>query len=129
MAAVEFAIILPVALLLVASVVELGTAFYRQQILTSAVREASRAGTLASDPRLSQGEIVSAALTFLEEAGLQASQASVTVSGAAGDPGEALTVTATYPSSLGLMSGLMANAGHSIPELLTLEARVSAEIE
>jgi Flp pilus assembly protein TadG len=129
MAAVEFAIVLPIAMLLVASIVELGTAFYRQQILTSAVREASRAGTISADPRPTQGEIVSAALTFLDDAGLKSAEASVTVSGAGGAAGEALTVSVTYPASLGLMSGLMANAGRQIPELLTLEAIISAEIE
>ncbi|MFT4571456.1 MAG: Flp pilus assembly protein TadG [Hyphomicrobiaceae bacterium] len=70
MAAVEFALVLPVAMLLVAAIVELGTALYRQQILTSAVREGARIGTLASDPRASQGEIIGKVVTFLDEAGL-----------------------------------------------------------
>jgi Flp pilus assembly protein TadG len=136
MAAVEFALVLPIAMLLVAAIIELGTAFYRQQILTGAVREAARIGALAADPRATEGEIVSTLTDFLSDAGLDGATASVSVSGAGGASGEALTVSATYPTSTGFLSSMLTAAhstygssGGTMPSILTLEARISAELE
>ncbi len=136
MAAVEFALVLPIAMLLVAAIVDLGTAFYRQQILTSAVRDAARMGALSADPPPSSGDITNAVVTFLDEAGLDGAESSVIVAGAGGSSGEALTVTATYPTATGFFASMLSAAqatygggGASMDSILTLEARISAELE
>ena len=49
-AAVEFAIVLPILLLLFAGVTEFGIMYYNKQVLTNASREGARAGV---DPALS----------------------------------------------------------------------------
>ncbi|MFT4572712.1 MAG: Flp pilus assembly protein TadG [Hyphomicrobiaceae bacterium] len=142
MAAVEFALVLPVALLLVAAIIELGTGFYRQQILTGAVREASRMGTLASEPRLTQGEIADKVFVYLDNAGLDGGTSAVTVTGAGGASGQPLTIEATYPTSTGFIAGMLSavntvygtngsggTGSSSITGTLTLQARISAELE
>lgn len=137
LAAIEFALVLPIAMLLVAAIIELGTAFYRQQILTSAVREGARLGSLASDPRPSQGDIASSVTTFLTEAGLDGGESNVIVAGAGGTSGDVLSVSATYPTSTGFFASMLAAAqatygsggGAAMSNILTLEARISAELE
>ena len=51
-AVVEFALILPILILLLFGVIEFGTLMYNQQVLTNASREGARAGIVAGIPRL-----------------------------------------------------------------------------
>jgi Flp pilus assembly protein TadG len=54
-AAVEFAIIIPLLILLVAGICDIGLLLYNQQVITNASREAARAGiTRADDNAVSQ---------------------------------------------------------------------------
>lgn len=56
-AAVEFAIILPVFVLLLFGMIEWGLLLFNQQVITNASREGARAGIVAGTPRVSDGEI------------------------------------------------------------------------
>ena len=56
-AAVEFAIILPVLILLLFGAIEFGLLLYNQQVITNASREGARAGIVSQSPRVSAGEI------------------------------------------------------------------------
>ncbi|MBM6405978.1 pilus assembly protein [Phycicoccus sp. CSK15P-2] len=49
-AAVEFALVLPVLVLLMGGIVDYGRYFFTQVQLTNAAREGARAGTVGSDP-------------------------------------------------------------------------------
>lgn len=49
-AAVEFAFVLPILLLLIAGIVDFGRAMYTQSILTNAAREGARAGVMGVAP-------------------------------------------------------------------------------
>lgn len=55
--AVEFALVLPVLLVLIFGIVELGLLLYNQQILTNASREGARAGIVTGVPRVSPATI------------------------------------------------------------------------
>ncbi|MHA1221536.1 MAG: TadE/TadG family type IV pilus assembly protein [Candidatus Heimdallarchaeota archaeon] len=56
--AVEFALILPLLILLIFGIIEFGLLLYDQQILTNACREGARAGVVIRSPsRLSNPEI------------------------------------------------------------------------
>ena len=55
--AIEFALVLPVLVLLLFGIVEFGLLFYNEQVITNASREAARAGIVAGSPRVSDGEI------------------------------------------------------------------------
>jgi Flp pilus assembly protein TadG len=63
-AAVEFAIILPVLILLLFGAIEFGLLLYNQQVLTNASREGARAGIVSQAPRVSDGEIGSIVETY-----------------------------------------------------------------
>ena len=56
-AAVEFAIILPVLVLLLFGMIEWGLLLFNQQVITNASREGARAGIVVRSPRLSDVEI------------------------------------------------------------------------
>ena len=56
-AAVEFALILPLLLALTFGLIEFGLFMYNQQVLTNAAREGARAGIVQHDPRITAPEI------------------------------------------------------------------------
>ena len=55
--AVEFAIILPLLLLLVFGIVEFGVMFFDKAMITNAAREGARNGILSQNPRVSRTDI------------------------------------------------------------------------
>jgi Flp pilus assembly protein TadG len=55
--AVEFAIVLPLLVLLLFGTIEFGLLLYNQQVITNASREGARAGIVAHSPRASDGDI------------------------------------------------------------------------
>jgi hypothetical protein len=62
--AAEFALILPLLVLLLFGIVEFGLLLYNQQIITNASREGARAGIVAGTPRVSDGEIQNLVTTY-----------------------------------------------------------------
>lgn len=110
-AAVEFALIAPIVFLLLFGIVEFGLALWRKQVLTSAVREGARKGVLATNPRkpaYGTNSIESVVTGYLADVGWDSSLASVNVPAncpTAG--GTQLVVSATYPTSLLIVSRLM----------------------
>jgi Flp pilus assembly protein TadG len=129
MAIVEFAMITPILAVLLFGITEFGFAFYRQQIITSSAREAARAGIRASDPQLSGAEVKGKALTYLSNAGLDATEASISVSGAAGGTGDALTVQVDYPTNFSVLSSLIGSKAGAVKDRIVLTARVVMEHE
>ena len=107
LAAVEFGLIAPLVMILLFGIVEFGLALWRKQILTSAVREGARQGVVATNPRKTEDQIITVVKTYLAGVGWDSSQANVTVTGEGGAAGTSLTVTATYPTSLQVISRLM----------------------
>jgi Flp pilus assembly protein TadG len=98
-AAVEFALVVPVLLLIVLGSIDWGYYFFVQQVVTNAAREAARVGTLTPfDPlnpgadAASQDEAEDAATAYLANAGL-AGTPGVTVTSNA-----SVSVTVTYPT-------------------------------
>ncbi len=57
-AAVEFALVLPVLVLLAFGIIEFSIALYDKAVITNASREGARAGIVFSDPPVSDGEII-----------------------------------------------------------------------
>ena len=54
---VEFALVLPLLLILVMGIVEVGLVIYDKAVITNAAREGARAGIVFRDPRMQLGEI------------------------------------------------------------------------
>jgi len=57
-AMVEFAIVLPLLLLIVFGIIEFGIIFYDQQVITNASREGARYGIVSQTPRVTQAQII-----------------------------------------------------------------------
>ncbi len=64
-AAVEFAIILPVFVLLLFGMIEWGLLLFNQQVITNASREGARAGIVVGSPRFSDDEIRDVVTAYL----------------------------------------------------------------
>jgi Flp pilus assembly protein TadG len=84
-AVVEFALVLPVFLLLVFGALEFGRVFYRLHIMTNAAREGARVGSL---PSSTESDVSAAVSEHLQSVGLNPAQfsAAVTVKDANGVP-------------------------------------------
>jgi hypothetical protein len=65
--AVEFAVILPLLLLLIFGIIEFGLLLFNRHVITNAVREAARAGIVVRIPRLSDAEIETIARNDCEQ--------------------------------------------------------------
>jgi Flp pilus assembly protein TadG len=55
--AVEFALVLPLLVVITFGIIEFGMFIYNQQVITNASREGARAGIVASAPRLTPAQI------------------------------------------------------------------------
>ena len=64
-AALEFAIVLPILVLLLFGIIEWGLLLFNQQVLTNASREGARAGIVVRTPRRSDGEIQAIVTAYL----------------------------------------------------------------
>jgi Flp pilus assembly protein TadG len=92
--AVEFALVLPLFLVLVIGVVEFGLIMYSKAVITNASREGARLGVTYSLPRKTAAEIETRVRDYLTPAGLN--DATLTVTGAGGSTGSLLDVNVTY---------------------------------
>lgn len=78
--AVEFALVLPLLVLLVMGIIDWGFYFYSEQIVVNAAREGARAGSLeAPSDAMAQADAAAAATTYLANGGLDAAKSLVTV--------------------------------------------------
>jgi Flp pilus assembly protein TadG len=114
-AAVEFALVLPLFLLLVLGTIDFGYYFFVSEVVTNAAREGARAGSVIdpSNTSLATSQAQSAAQLYLTNGGLKSAVATGTYtttsvgSGATATP--AVQVDLKYPvgSVTGFLSGLM----------------------
>ena len=109
--AAEFALLLPVILLVLFGTIEFGMIMYSRELITNASREGARAGIVQVSPKPTAGAITTIATTYLTGTGITPADVTITVVGAGGVNPATLTVTATYrypwlipyiPSVLGL---------------------------
>ncbi len=132
-AAVEFGLILPIVVVMLFAIFEFGMAFWRKQVLTSAVRDGARFGILSTTPRKTEAEIQSVVLTYLDNVGYTDGARTVDVEGEEGDPGQPLTVTVTYPTSFLILSRLKYGEGVDThvdgSGVMTLSASITMSME
>jgi Flp pilus assembly protein TadG len=100
-AMVEFALVLPILLMILIGIMEFGIILYRQEVITNASREGARAGIIIRNPRtepIIQSVVNDVVDTYLEGAGLDSSKASKSASApSCCATGEPLTVNITFP--------------------------------
>ena len=56
-AVIEFAIILPLLLVIIFGIIEFGLVLFNKQVITNASREGARAGIVARNPRMNPNDI------------------------------------------------------------------------
>ncbi|PTB17804.1 pilus assembly protein TadE [Trinickia symbiotica] len=102
-ALVEFAIVLPLLLLVMFGIIEFSLALYDKVVITNASREAARAGIVLASPKATTAQIQQVATNYcsnylisLGSSARTCPAANVSVSGAQGTFGNPLTVTVTY---------------------------------
>jgi Flp pilus assembly protein TadG len=103
---VEFALVLPILMLLVMGAIDWGYYFYVDQVVTNAAREGARAGTIweaDTEDSEAQSDAESTALDYLTRGGLDSGSATVTVSlldeTVSGKDIDLVSVTVSYPTS------------------------------
>jgi Flp pilus assembly protein TadG len=116
--AVEFALVLPVLMLILFGTIEFGMVMYSREVLTNASREGARAGIVQQIPKPSAGAIQNVVTNYLAGTGI--TMANVTlpigVAGAGGVFPNDLTVTVQYrydffvPAILGLGTSINLSA-------------------
>jgi Flp pilus assembly protein TadG len=97
----EFAMVLPLLVVLLLGIIQFGIAFNNYVTLTDAVRAASRKGAVSRESDDPVGDCTTAG--YNAGADLDASKVSITCSYSAFEPGADVTVTGTYPYSIDLL--------------------------
>ena len=95
-AAAEFALLLPVLLMILFGIIEFGMIMYGREVVTNASREGARAGIVQRMPPLTAEEIISVATNYLTGTGINPGQVTIAVPASGGITGTPVTVTATY---------------------------------
>jgi len=103
--AVEFALLLPVLMMILFGIIEFGLALYRQAILTNASREGARLGIVQSIPAITNGQINVAIDNYLTAAGIPPGNVTRAIV-AGGVTGTPVTVTLTLPYTYAVLPGL-----------------------
>jgi Flp pilus assembly protein TadG len=103
-AMVEFAIVLPLLLMLVFGMIEFSIMFYDKAVITNASREGARAGIVYSYPsRITEGEIEATVGNYVSDklitfgATTPSAEDMTTVTGQCTNAGDVVTVAVTYP--------------------------------
>ena len=99
MAAVEFAIVLPVLVLLIFGMIEFSTLLYDKGVITNASREGARAGIVHSPTGVSDAEIVNVVNNYCADNLITfggPATPTTTISRPSSGSGEPLTVTVDY---------------------------------
>lgn len=109
-AVVEFALIVPVLLLLVLGVFEFGRAWSAHQALTDAAREGARTAVIA-DPAITEDSVQTVVRNALAAASLDASLAEIELTGVSDPTGEPARVEVRYPYQFGMLQALQGIGG------------------
>ena len=106
-AAVEFALLLPVLIMVLFGIIEFGIALSRQQVLATASREGARLGIRQSVPRPTAADIQALARRVFTQAGVTGVTPMIAVTGAGGPSGTDLIVTVSAPYQFYVMANVI----------------------
>src|SRR5713101_7395349 len=96
--AAEFALLLPVVLLILFGTIEFGMIMYSRELITNASREGARAGIVQVSPKPTAGQIRTIVMNYLAGTGIDLADGPPppVVTGAGGVNPATLTVEVTY---------------------------------
>jgi len=123
--AVEFALLLPLLMMVLFGIIEFGFALYRQAILTNASREGARLEIVQSIPAITNAQIDAAIDNYLTSAGIPPGNVARTIV-AGGVTGTPVQVTLTLPYTFSVLPGLTSG---SVAPLINLTARTEMRHE
>lgn len=118
MAALEFALVLPLFLMLIFGVMDFGLAMYAKGLITNASQEGARFGAIYRLNPLTVGDIQTHVQSYLQAAGFT-DPVTVSVTGAGGPSGSPLSVRVDYAYQMLTLPDLVAG--------LTGDLKLSAE--
>ncbi|MEW5912102.1 MAG: TadE family protein [Thermodesulfobacteriota bacterium] len=107
--AVEFALFMPLLLILLFGVIELGAAWYSKQMLISASRDGARVASLLNPGGFSDQDVVTYVQGVLQQAGYPGAF-TVTSTGAASGAGSLVTVQVDSEYQLPVLGALVPSA-------------------
>lgn len=123
-AIIEFALVLPLFLVLLFGLVEFSLVLYYKGLITHASREGARRGAVYAMPRLTGFQIQTWVQDYLTDVGVTA-PVTVTVTGAGGSTGNPLTVKVDLTYQYVVLPNLIGMLGPS----LTLTAETVMRLE
>ncbi len=109
-ALVEFALTLPLLLLLVIGLVEFGRAWNAFQVITDAAREGARTAVIA-DPAITEDSVYGTIRSALARAALEADSAKISLAGVDAATGQPARVEIQYPYRFTFLSPFMSWVG------------------
>lgn len=126
-AAVEFAIILPLLILLIFGTIEFSLLLFNKQVITNAAREGARKAIIAQDPRVTDSKIKEVILNYTQNqlitfGDTTSALADPTISREGTSFGDNVSVTVTYTYSF----LVLANLGF---DPFPLQAKVTMKME
>ncbi|MBI5589802.1 MAG: pilus assembly protein [Deltaproteobacteria bacterium] len=125
---VEFAIVLPLLLMLVFGIIEFGLVLFDQAMITNASREGARAGIVFADPRITTEQISTVVQNYTAGNMITfgaAANPTTTVTGACANSGDPLTVNVSYPYSFLVLPNFVS----SLSDTLNLSAQTIMRCE
>ncbi len=112
--AVEFALVLPIFLVLVFGLIDFGFAIFTKEVMANASREGARQGIRFVTPLLTDTDIATITKDALTKGNLDASKATVNVTNAGGGFGTDLTVNLQYAHDFFVISSLIPGISNPI---------------
>jgi Flp pilus assembly protein TadG len=94
--AAEFALLLPLLLIILFGIIDFGMMMYSREIVTNAAREGARAGIVQGPPKRTGGEILAIVDNYLTGTGVNPADVNFTTAGAGLTNPNTLTVGGTY---------------------------------
>jgi Flp pilus assembly protein TadG len=126
---IEFALVFPILLLVVAGIADFGFLFQRYEVVTNAAREGAR---MASLPSYTQSDVTQRVTSYLTMGGLTLAP-TVSVTWAPTTVGsntfQVATVTVEYPHQFNIISPIAAMVGGSNFGTITLRSRSVMRVE
>ena len=121
---VEFAMVVPIFLILVFAIVDFGMGFHAWITVTNAAREGARIGAVGADSATIEARVVDTASSLVAE------DIAVTVVNAQGAPGEAVSVDVDYEYELITpLSNLLGIFGGGLGSPITFHSESEMRIE
>ena len=119
-ALVEFAVVVPILILLILGLVDFARAWNTYQVITDAAREGARTAVI-DNPTVTEADVLVTMSSAMARAGLNTTDATITITGFRSGRGNPTTVQIDYEYELGWVGLLLALA--SGDEFLTLSTQ------